>query len=170
MKNNPVILAFLQNMWVKNPESCRKIVERHAHEPDFWNSWVRRLLFAGGLTGKRIIKVFGKELAWEIIYDECTKEIAGDSKYCPKPDLKHIEEAIKKINPDIIITFGRVATKAVFDVTHSESCYGYQDIRFDPYEQYEHIKFLVAPHPAARQPEKINELNEVAEEIKKLLK
>ena len=86
--NKPVIVAFMQNMWVKDPVKVQAMIDRH---PDKWNWYVKAFLFSGCITGRRIKQAFGEELANSIIYEECTKEIADNPKTICKPDLKHIE-------------------------------------------------------------------------------
>lgn len=56
-------LAFLQNMWVKNPDRVKAMVQREGEE--FRRRFMEYALFRGCLTGRRIKAAFG-ELCDEI--------------------------------------------------------------------------------------------------------
>lgn len=144
-----IILAFLQNLWVKNPVKVQDMFDRN---PERRNDLLRFLLFHGGLTGKRIKQAFGEDLAYEIIYEECTKEIANNPKTICKPDLKHIEESLLRIDPDLVITFGDIAYKSILKNT----VYG--------------LTIIKAPHPAARQSDTVHKLKLVAKRINQFIK
>lgn len=148
-----VILAFLQNMWVKNPESSKKTLKRN---PKIWNRMVKSYLFTGCVTGSRIKKAFGEDLAFEIIYDECTKELADNPKTICKPDPKHILDTITAIQPDIIIMFGQIAQNAVGKVIAETHCI----------TKHTELHSFKAPHPAARQPDTLSKLMDIAEKVR----
>lgn len=137
------ILAFLQNMWVTNPASAYGTLARN---PKLWNGMVKSFLFMGCITGQRIRAAFGADLADKIIYDECTTEIADNPKTICKPDDKHIKFTIEKINPDVVVTFGDIAYKAVRPLFTG--------------------KVIRSPHPAARQPGTMAKLILVGEILK----
>lgn len=151
-----IIVAFLQNMWVKNPDNVKRMLDRWKDDPDFWNKTCRNLLFMGCKTGRVIKQVFGEDLAYSIIYDECTKEIAGDAKRVCKPDPCHIEATLNRLKPDVVITFGKIAYSAVFDVIYGSKG------KFKPF-------LLPSPHPAARQPDTISKLRNVSKHLLKFI-
>lgn len=137
-----MILAFLQNLWVKEPERARAILERESEE--FRVQFIRRLLFHGGLTGKRIQQCFG-DLTSIIIFEEATREISGDSKTICPPDPRHIAGCLDRYRPVVVLTFGKVASDAVAPLWKG--------------------RLLVCPHPAARQRDTVTKLQAAAEEL-----
>ena len=138
-----IILAFLQNLWVKDPRYTYDFFKKY---PNSRNNIIKSLLFMGCLTGRRIKKAFGWELADRIIYDECTKEIANNPKTICNPDLEHIKETLNKFKPDRVITFGAIAYKAVSKVFPKD-------------------KIFKSPHPAARQKNTMDKLKSIAKEL-----
>ena len=148
------ILVFLQNMWVKNPDRVKKILDKN---PELWNSLCKDFLFMGCITGKRIQNAFG-ELIEFMIFDETTKEIADSPKTIYKPDYMHIMNSVKLNKPNIILTFGNIAFDAVkTSYKMSPGNFATETI----------IKCI---HPAARQPQTIYELNYIADSIRDLIK
>jgi len=140
-------------MWVKNPLKVKKIL---AKNPEKWNEICKDLLFMGCITGKRIKAAFG-DLTDNMIFDETTKEIADNPKVVLKADLSHISDTIKRINPDIIITFGKHAENALMSMYKSGVIY------YHSTPVPKHI--FNAPHPAARQPETIVKLKVIAKMV-----
>lgn len=153
-----VVLAFLQNMWVKDPEKVQQSLDRHLDNPMFWNRMTKGLLFSGCKTGRVLIQTFGTDLIENIIFDECTKEICNNPKTIPTPDLIHIETTLLRLKPDIIITFGKIAFNTINNFT--------PELQARTILNY---RIIEAPHPAARQPITINKLREVAEKLKAIM-
>lgn len=147
-----IILVFLQNMYVNEPDRVQEILKQY---PDRWNDLCERFLFESR-TGKVIKTIFG-DLAERFIYDETTKQIAGDSKTIFKADQEHIYTTLKRISPDIVISFGKIASQAV----------GIEIVKLD----YEPI-FIQAPHPAAsfRNPTYLKELQAINLTLRKHIK
>jgi len=141
------ILAFMQNMWVRNPERVKRAIERTPVEDRerFRSLLIERFLFAGCLTGRRLKATFGEELCDRIIWDEASPEIAGDPKTVCPPCEKHILAVIARHKPDVIITFGKVAGTAVYSVWKG--------------------RIVCAPHPAARQPDIIQKLKQARADL-----
>lgn len=150
------VVVYLQNMWVKEPAKIQASLDRHKDNPMFWNKMCKLLLFAGCITGRRIKNAFG-DLVNDMIFDETTKEIAGDSKKIFKPDYFHIESSLNRLKPDVVICFGAIATKAVTNVIENGGC------EFVP-------AIISAPHPAARQPDTMDKLKTAAKQLRELLK
>ena len=121
------ILAFLQNQWFKNPEAIAILFNRY---PNKRNEFIKRLLFAGCLTGRRLHEVFG-DLCNKIIWDEASPLLADHSSGVFKADIAHIAASIKQHRPDLIICFGKIAGDAVKSLSLQ-------------------IKIIYAPHPATR--------------------
>jgi hypothetical protein len=107
---NPKAVAFLQNVWVKRPDEVRAMLARQDEE--FRVGLIRRLLFYRCKTGRNLTKAFG-ELLESIVFEETTREIAGDAKTIFPPDIQHIREVIWKYKPEVVITFGQIAKAAV---------------------------------------------------------
>jgi len=126
------ILAILQNQWFKNPAKAREI---YARNPELRNQLIKRFLFAGCLTGRRLSEAFG-DLCDLIIWEEASPEVGGfsASKFAPDPD--HIKAAIEKHQPDVVLCLGKIASDAVRSVCCDT------DVR--------HPAVMFAPHPAAR--------------------
>lgn len=123
-----VILAFLQNMWFKDPERAREVFAAHL---DRRNDLIRIYLFMGCLTGRRLEQVFGEELCQEIIWEECSPDIGGRSSAAFPADVNHMYSAILKHDPKVILAFGVIAEGALR--------------RIMPGRQV-----IYGPHPAAR--------------------
>jgi hypothetical protein len=128
----PVILAFLQNQWFRNPDQARAVFEKH---PERRNDLIRLYLFMGCLTGKRLEQIFGEELCYEIVWEECSSKVGGKSAASFPADLAHMRMAIEKHSPQVILTFGKIAGDAL--------------TQLQP-ELNGHIKIIRALHPAAR--------------------
>ena len=130
-------VAFLQNMWVRDPNRVKAMITKDGEE--LRSRLIEYSLFAGCVTGRRIKKAFGQEALDKIVWEESTREIAGDPKTIFPPDPAHIADVLKKHDPTVVITFGQIAYKAVKPLWTGA--------------------LLQLPHPAARQPDTINRLN-----------
>lgn len=133
------VMAFLQNAWARDPQKMQAIMDRHDDDLDFRADLTGRYL-ALSFTGKRLIRTLGTHWFNDIIWEECTKVIAGESKSCPPPDHAHIFRVLDHHKPSVVIAFGNVAQEAVFD-------------KFDGWK-------IAMPHPAARQSDVPTKLQE----------
>ncbi len=149
------ILCFLQNMWVREPKKVRAWLDKN---PDLWNGAVAGFLFAGCVTGRRIRTCFGDELIRKMTFEECTKEIAGDSRTVCESDPEHIRAALENHQPKIVVTFGKIAADALDNVCY-ETKTGRPGV----------IPIIHCPHPAARQADTVEKLKNAAADIKRLL-
>lgn len=142
-----VVVAFMQNMWVRNPAKVRASIERmHWMKRDEYRlRLIRYCLFAGCVSGRRLKAAFGG-LCDEIIWEEATNEIANNPKVVLPPAPRHIECVLDEFNPDVVITFGRVASDAVAKIWPA--------------------KLIRVCHPAARQPETMAKLCAAAKELR----
>ncbi len=104
-------LAYMQNMWVRNPESVRAAIERYGE--GYRVRLIEKLLFMGCLTGRRLKASFGAGLLSVIQWEEASREIAGDAKTICAPDFEHINETLSAYQPTVVLTFGKVASDAV---------------------------------------------------------
>jgi len=138
-------VAFLQNMWVKNPERVRADIQRHGE--GFRLRFMKYALFAGCVTGRRLKAAFG-DLCDEIVWEETTREIAGDPKTIFPAQPDHIRAVLEKYKPDVVLTFGAIARLVVLPLWSG--------------------RLIAAPHPAARQPDTIAKLQAAAAELRKV--
>lgn len=145
-------LAFLQNMWVKDPERVKAMVQRNGEE--FRRQFMEFALFRGCLTGRRIKAAFGG-LCDDIIWEETTREIAGDPKTIFPADIDHMIDSIRTHQPEIVVTFGLIAWNAVCAVQEKSQCLA-------------RAHFVRAMHPTARHPNIIQNLNEAAAQLRRL--
>lgn len=154
------ILAFLQNQWF--PASKHKIIKyaysKHGDTPEDRADLNARYLFFGCLTGKRLRAAFG-DLCDDIIWENASPEIGSES--CAKfpPDPQHIAKVILHFRPQVVLTFGSVASQGVL-ASLKMICPNSEPVRF---------KVIGCPHPAARHATALNELRTVAEEIGQLM-
>jgi hypothetical protein len=151
-------VAFLQNQWFDDPDGVRQMLARHDHEPIVRERVRRRLihyaLFAGCLTGRRLKKAFG-DLTSEIIWEEGSRVISGNSRDFHPPDSVHIGSTIREEKPDFILCFGR-ANKPVIE----SIC---------PFSRKD-VKVFYMPHPAARQSTVVQDLADGAEALRTSIK
>lgn len=146
---NKPVLAFLQNMWVKDPARVKASIARHGEA--FRLELMRRFLFAGCKTGRNLTKTFGDELLAQMTFEETTREIAGDAKTILLVDTHHIHECIEKHRPRIVVAFGQIAHDAVSMVADQWTG-----------QPFVYVK---AHHPASRHPASWNSLLEAAAKI-----
>lgn len=149
------ILAFLQNMWVKHPDRVRRSFEIHGEE--FRIRFMRYSLFAGCKTGRMLMKAFGEKIIEQIIFEETTREIAGDSKTIFPADLNHMSACVDKHQPEIVVTFGKIAEEA-FRKLPCEN----RELRCRPVH-------LTAHHPASRHPTSYATLTIMASKLKEYI-
>jgi hypothetical protein len=131
------ILAFMQNQWFKNPEKVRAQYERY---PDMRNDLIARYLFMGCLSGRRLQAALGEALCDQIVWEEASPEIGGNSASKFPADAKHIAGAIIKHNPDVVFAFGKIASDGVLSA--------FAEIESHPTPI--NFRLITGPHPAAR--------------------
>ena len=144
---NQPVLAFLQNMWVKQPDRVKASIAAHGEE--FRLALMRRFLFAGCKTGRNLTKVFGDELLEQFTFEETTREIAGDAKTIFPADREHIRDCIVKHQPRIVVAFGQIAHDAVNSIRTAADGWVY----------------IAAHHPASRHPASWNSLLAAAAKV-----
>lgn len=146
------IVAFLQNMWFRDPERMKKIFvdQFHSDREHFIRTW----LFWSCLTGKRLRSIFGEDLCDEIIWEEQSPEIGGKSSASFPADYSHIRRVLTKHQPQIVIAFGVKAKQALCKIKTEDRA---------------NWEFLSAPHPAARSPNTVLALYETWTCLNKIL-
>jgi hypothetical protein len=131
------IVAFLQNLWVKDLVRVREMFARH---PDGREYMLRMLLFRGGKTGKILTSLLGQELVNKIVWEESTTEISGNANEVFPADLAHIRRVLNKHRPEAVVAFGRIASKSVFLVSNGMMA---EPANFT-------FELFCVPHPCAR--------------------
>lgn len=135
------IVAFLQNMWVRDPDRIKKQIAELGE--DYRTRVIHFALFRGCVTGRRIEKAFSETLVDQIVWEETTREIAGDPRTIFPAQPEHISAVIRKYQPRAIITFGKIAQEAVVSVLTGHGI-------LDDGKLWTGC-LIHAPHPAARQ-------------------
>lgn len=136
-------LAFLQNMWVRDPDRVRALIEKYGER--YRDRLIHFALFNGCLTGRRLKAAFGARLCSEIIWEEASPEIACEASGCPPADPAHIRAALERHSPDVVLCFGKIATDAVRPLWKGA--------------------LIIAPHPAARSVLTFPQLTEAARSL-----
>ncbi len=127
MKVDCQILGLLQNQWAKDPARMKALLERHPTE----RYKVIGMLLAFSASGRHLRRVFGAMME-RIIWDNVSPVIAPAPNACPPPDLVHVCQVLRSVQPDIVIAFGRNAQVVMRQQSWS-GC------------------VICAPHPASRQ-------------------
>jgi hypothetical protein len=136
------ILAFLQNQWVNEPEKVAAMIARN---PKTRPRIIKYALFQSH-TGHRLKQVFGDEcIEWE--WDNASPQIGGHSSSCFPADPEHIKAVLEEHRPDVVLTFGKVASDALKKTCNS-------------------FKLIVGPHPAARKDNILMQLEKMADSLK----
>lgn len=135
------IVAFLQCLWVKQPERVAAMLDDHEKRyPKMGRErMLERLLFIGGRTGQVLTDGLGDEWCSAIVWEESTRKIAGHSSGSFPPDLVHMRAVLDKHQPDVVITFGKVAYNGI------DRLFKKQLERYGAFPIW-----IEAPHPVAR--------------------
>jgi hypothetical protein len=141
------IVAFMQNLWVRDPERVLYLIARHGE--NYRRRLIAYALFAGCASGRRLKATFGDELCRRITWEEASREITGNPEACPPADPVHIANALKHYKPDIVICFGHIAGDAVEPLWRG--------------------KLIGAPHPAARQHDTMLKLGLAADALRNIV-
>lgn len=148
-------VAFLQNQWFTNPDRVRATYasaekrQGKDYAEKVRQRMIRYALFAGCLTGRRIEAAFGEGVIDAIRWEEASREIGGKPSSVFPPDIKHICRVIEEEQPELVLTFGKVAWQGV-NLALNQSHYRCVLIR--------------GPHPAARHGTVVQELECMAAE------
>ena len=111
-------LCFLQNAW--SPLYAGGTWPRR--------SWLKAL--ARSRSGQRL-RTFEIAAQSNIHYDNTTPIVGASPSSVVPPDLSHIRQVIRSVNPDCVVTFGRQAAEAVTEIANR-------------------LPVLQLPHPAHR--------------------
>lgn len=109
----PIIMAFLQNQWFRDPERVKQIRQRPEWAERPRHDWNRTWLFFGCLTGRRLQAALGEELCQTIIWEEISPKISGTSAGRFPADFNHIKQCLEEHPPTLVLAFGRPAADAL---------------------------------------------------------
>lgn len=149
IRKGPRCLAIMQNQWLKDPATQYRALEdaekRRGIEfrTKMWRRMIQYALFAGCQSGRVLKRHLGEELCEEMVWDEASKIITDNPKECPPADLDHIRRTLEDVKPDVVITFGRIASDGVDAVLDP----GLESRRTFRGRK---LTLIQSPHPAAR--------------------
>jgi hypothetical protein len=159
----PRVMGLLQNQWLKDPARIPRILElyeRHAdrlEEPPR-NRFIRDMLFFGCPTGRNLRKYLGEDLCGEIVWEEVSPRVGDRPSSVFPPDAGHLLRSFKRVRPDCVVMFGRVASSCVLLRPVAEYF-----AEFD-------VSTLHCCHPAARNaPQVARELAGVGQNLRGLI-
>lgn len=115
----------------------RRLLERY---PGSRRRHIHLTLFAGCKTGRVLQRVFGSEHCRDIVWEEISKEIGGESSSSFPADQTHITAVLDELKPSIVLVFGKLAEKGVTTLHRPLPI------------------VLIGPHPTARHSSVINDL------------
>lgn len=146
----PSILAILQNQWFRDPDWAKRLLEtryRGRHEV-----FAYHMLFLGCLTGQRLRTAFGN-LCEEIIWENASPQFGNRANAVFPPDCAHLHAVWDKFKPQVVLTFGRVAERAILKCNLYDRC----------------PNLITGPHPTARGSGRVKELELMAVKLRALL-
>jgi len=144
-----VVLGVLQNEWFKDPERIRQALAHSSNPKTFRRRLITYALFAGCRTGRILKKFLGEDWCEEIIWENASPQFGGISSCTFPADKKHLYNLMQEVRPNVVIAFGMTACGA-FAQTNFGGLY----------------RVFEAPHPCARDPEKVaRELTRVRREL-----
>lgn len=150
LPDTTVVLAFMQNQWVRDPEQLKRILARH--DAAFRRRMIAKLLFAGCVSGRRLKTAFG-DFTNKIVWEEASPVITGSPSEAPPADVGHIAATIEELKPDIVLTFGRIATNGVLKALSA-------------LEGRHRFTVMSAPHPTSRGDDLASALGMMAQELR----
>lgn len=124
-------LGIMQNQWFKDPEWAKSLMQKYAERGKPRHIFIRDMLFFSCFTGKKLLKTFGEDLCDYIIWEEVSPKISSHSSSSFPPDIEHLKSILKEHNPDVVITFGKIAKNGLSNVSFTGTV-------------------INCPHPAAR--------------------
>jgi hypothetical protein len=153
---------FLQNQWFKDPDRVRQSIAAGVER--FGDSYRRRFLtqtlFMGCATGRNLGRVFGP---WCQVmdFDESSKNIGGNAASVFPADLEHMRAIIAQSQPAAVIALGKIAGDALATIVREGKPVDFQDAEKMPGA----FRPFYGPHPTARQPDTMQRLRTVRDEL-----
>lgn len=80
-----LVVAFMQNMWVRDPARVRAIIDRHGEEAR--RKLIYQFLFAGCISGRRLKTAFGNLIETFAVWDWLRKHGYTDDRSMPNAEL-----------------------------------------------------------------------------------
>jgi len=102
------IVAFMQNPWFP-PGTQREVIDRYKTDQEF-----HRRLLRETMSGYRLHQAFG-DLFDRIHWDNVAPEAVDHPKKRSPVNVKHVDNVILTVKPNLILTFGEVAREAIAD-------------------------------------------------------
>lgn len=97
------VVAFLQNPWFA-PETDAGTIERYRTDVNF-----RRHVLSETMTGKRLLRAFGKEWFFGIWWDNANPTHGAHHRERWTPDPAHMMNVVSTHYPRLVLLFGRSA-------------------------------------------------------------
>ena len=104
------VVAFMQNPWFQS-DTDPAIIEMYRTNQEF-----HRRFLAQSMSGRRLMQAFGP-LYGEIWWDNASPDHVDEASGEQPASARHVEAVILDIRPALILTFGRVAERAVWECT-----------------------------------------------------
>lgn len=144
------IVAFMQNMWVRDPARVAAGIARHGEQ--IRRRYITAFLFNGCLTGRRLKQYLG-DLTEQIVWEEASREVTSTASAKVTADLGHIGIVLIENNPDLVISFGKIASDALkkWELAARAG-----------------VRFVYSPHPAARNQLDQSRFREAMQQVVKL--
>lgn len=101
------IVAFMQNPWFP-PGTQRAHVDRYRTDQEF-----HQRLLSRTMSGGRLLQAFGPDTFSKIWWDNVAPEAAEEAAGQTEIDYDHVERVIHTQKPDLIISFGALAERAL---------------------------------------------------------
>lgn len=150
-------VAFMQNQWFKDPARAKAFLEAR---PDCREGFIKRALFMGCLSGRRLEEGLGVDLCQRIIWEEASDKIGGQSAAAFPADPAHIRRVLEKHEPRVAVAFGRIAEDGL-EFTRRWRVTAEQP---NPNPQI----IITGPHPAARGPGVMETLKRIRRNLEEL--
>ena len=145
------IMGLLQNTWAYSPE---RVVTWFA-DSKLRNRKIAMLLFGSRcLTGRRLRKAFGP-LCDNIVWENATLIVSGQASGHPPGDPEHVTAAIARIDPDILLVFGKVAADTFLNSERG---------------RYHDCRVIYGPHPANRRKDTPQQLEDMQRELDRVMR
>lgn len=101
------IVAFMQNPWFP-VGTKREHVDRYRTDQEF-----HRRLLACTMSGTRLLQAFGPHMFEMIHWDNVAPEAAVEASGKTDVNPDHVEKVISEVEPELIISFGKLAEEAL---------------------------------------------------------
>lgn len=100
------IMGLLQNTWAQNPS---RVADMFRRDPEHRNKLIGYLLFMSRCTtSRRLRRTFGS-LCDAIVWENASPIIVARPNTKVAGDLDHVQAALDRIKPDVVLAFGRIA-------------------------------------------------------------